>query len=467
MLYRCSRHYAETVAWNNALLPLDGLLETYGPHIRAVLDRSVNGSLVATTLDDQIYALPALPDPDILDPDAIGMRMWIHNGFLEKYGQGMPATTEELYAFLVWVRDTDANGNGDPGDEIGWTGTEDPSVPCARSTDFLMNAFSLQNGEGYYVRDGVLHYAVAEEPYRNGVRYLSRLMDEGLMDPAYPDHSAVTFRSTVEQGSGDTVACVSALHRTDFSDDPDIRNRYIAVPPLTGPDGLTYALYDPYEPLGLSYHWIREHISGTSVAMIPKNSRMPEVAMAFLDALYDPEVLDRARFGEFGLDWTLPADGTLAVDGGPARAEILRDVWTGETMQHWGDSLSLLPRPGTGWLTAAPGDVNREAAVEYAAARAYESSVIPCAIPPLRMDLETSSKVVEWRTNIYDFTRFAVMEYIRGNWDIDDDTAWSDMVTQFCGLGLDKCLAAMQTAFDRDWRDVYPTVYTPLPQRTE
>jgi putative aldouronate transport system substrate-binding protein len=473
-LCRCSRQYAEEWALRgNGLYPLDDLLETYGPHIRAALDRSANGRTMAASLDGQIYALPALPDPDILDPDAIGMRMWIHSGFLEKYGQGMPTTTEELFAFLTWVRDADANGNGDPDDEIGWTGSAYSQIPYARPTDFLMNAFTLQNGEGYYVQDGVIHYAVTEDSYRNGLRFLRRLMAEGLMDPDYADHSSTeTHLAAVEQGDGDTVACVSAMRRTDFSDDPAIRDRYIAVPPLTGPHGLRYALYDPYAPLQVPYASSsnaaeRSQMVGTSVAMIPKNSRMPEVAMAFLDALYDPEVLDRARFGEYGVDWTLAADGNLAADGGPARVEILRDVWSGETMQHWGESLSLLPRPGPGWLTATSGEANREVAVEYAAARMYESAVIPCAIPPLRIDPETAYEILEARAIIYDYTRSIVTDFIYGQLDINDDAVWADTIATLQGMGLDKCLKAMQTAFDRDWRDVYAAAFTPVPQRTE
>jgi len=469
----CSRQYAEEWALRgNGLYPLNDLLETYGPHIRAALDRSVNGRTMAASLDGQIYALPALPDPDILDPDAIGMRMWIHSGFLEKYGQGMPTTTEELYAFLTWVRDADANGNGDPDDEIGWTGSAYSQIPYARPTDFLMNAFTLQDGEGYYVQDGVIHYAVTEDSYRNGLRFLRRLMAEGLMDPDYADHNSTeTHLTAVEQG-GDTVACVSAMRRTDFSDDPEIRERYIAVPPLTGPDGLRYALYDPYAPQQVPYSSSssaaeRSQVVGTSVAMIPKNSRMPEVAMAFLDALYDPEVLDRARFGEYGVDWTLPADGAVAVDGGPARVEMLQDVWTVETKQHWGESLSLLPRPGPGWLTATAGEANREAAVEYAAARMYESAVIPCAIPPLRIDPDTAYEILDARAIISDYMGSIVTDFIYGQLDIDDDAVWADTIATFQGMGLDKCLAAMQSAFDRDWRDVYATAFTPVPQRTE
>ena len=56
---------------------------------------------------------------------------------------------------------------------------------------------------------------------------------------------------------------------------------------------------------------------------------------------------------------------------------------------------------------------------------------------------------------------------LTGNQDIDDDALWDAYVTRIRELGLDAYLAVMQTVYDRDWRDVYPASYTPLPQRTE
>ncbi|MBP7402668.1 MAG: hypothetical protein KBA30_08630 [Clostridia bacterium] len=475
VLYSWSRSAAERAGESGVMQPLESLVEVYAPHIRAALAALPFGQAVSPT--DEVgrrYSLPALPDLDVQDPDAFGMRMWIHQGFLDAYGGGMPATTDELAAFLAWVRDADANGNGDADDEIGWTGAESTSVSYARPTDFLMNAFTYQDGSGYYVGDGFIHCAFIEDGYRDGLRYLCGLMGDGLMDPDYAGHTAETLRAVVGRNGGDTVACISAARRTDFSDDPAVCEKYVTVPPLAGPDGFTYAFYDPFTTLRSSSRdsaagRVAESnyldIGGTVVAAIPADSQCPELAMAWLDALYDPEVLQRARFGEQDTDWTLPAAGTTAIDGGPARIAILRDVWAGPTAQHWGTSFPLTGRTGSGMGLAAPGETTREAAVEYAAVHLYEPFAVPCAIPPLSMDPDTTSRVVEERRNIGDYSRAMVTDFISGSLDIDDDAAWAEYRDTIRALGLDDCLTAMQTTFDRDWRDVYPKPYTAMPLR--
>ncbi|MBP7402670.1 MAG: hypothetical protein KBA30_08640, partial [Clostridia bacterium] len=443
----------DAFGYRGVCIPLDESIERYGYHIRARLDAD---PLLASTLqarDGNVYALPVPRIPGTTDPDATGMRMWIHRGFLDAYGGGMPTTTDELRVFLQWVRDADANGNGDARDEVGWTGAEKAAVTFARPTDFLMNAFTTQDRNGYHIRNGVVRCAMIEEGYREGLRYLSGLMADGLMDPNYPSNDEAAIRQLVGQNGGDTVACVSAAHLDTVSTEPDIQAKYEAVPPLAGPDGKAYAYADVF--------------SGMTAGMIPAGSRQPELAMAWADALHDPEVLLHAAFGVPGTDWQVPASGTVADDGGPARAEILRDVWIGTTLQTWGASFPGMPRESGAVLTAAVSASIRSLAAECAAARTYEPFVALCALPPFAYDPDTQTKVTEWKTNINDFCRSAITDFIYGNLDIDDDAAWSDYIAQLRGLGLDECLVAMQTAFDRDWRDVYPEAYTPVPTRTE
>ena len=201
--------------------------------------------------------------------------------------------------------------------------------------------------------------------------------------------------------------------------------------------------------------------------MISRDCADPGLAMAWLDALYDPEVLLRASFGEKDVDWRTPPEGTVAVDGGPAKVEILRDRWTNPVTGFWGESFPLRFQGNNIARMLLPADDNPELVTEYQAARMYEPYIEPCALLPFAYDRDTQIQVNEWRTNIGDYARGMITAFIFGHMDIDDDTHWDTYVSEIQEYGLDSYLSALQTAFDRNWRDVYPAAYTPLPQRTE
>lgn len=88
-----------------------------------------------TSPDGNIYAYPQF----YCDPaDASSLYMSINKVWLDNLGLEVPTTTDELYTVLKAFKEQDANGNGDPNDEIpliGHTGG------MGNVNLFLMNAF--------------------------------------------------------------------------------------------------------------------------------------------------------------------------------------------------------------------------------------------------------------------------------------------------------------------------------------
>ncbi|HEY5466935.1 MAG TPA: hypothetical protein VIL27_07895 [Clostridia bacterium] len=436
------------------LAPLGDLMKTHGYNLKNLMDKNPGAYPAITAPDGNIYGLP-FSGPSSLSPDAYAERLWIHSGFLAKYGKGMPRTTEELYSFLKWVKATDVNGNG-LNDEVGWTGSEKRTVTYARPTDFLMNAFTLQDQDGYYRKDDVIHCAMVEDGYRNGLRFLARLMAEGLMDENYIGNDEKTLKSLVALEGGNTVAAISAAGMGLAAPTDEIKLKYEPVSPLTGPDGFVNAFYDQ---TSLSVT--------TGRASISAKSERKDIAMAWMDANCSEEVALRARFGELGVDWEIPAAGTLAIDGGPARFRVLRDQWGVPTYAHWFtsspamigyDPLTSLPKPA--------GTYDPDA-IAYKAARASEKQVIPCSLPLFYFDQATSDKTAAWKAAINDRCRSAICEFIAGARNINDDAAWAGYVAEARQAGLDDYLKTMQTEYDRVWKGALPKTYTSVPQRTK
>jgi len=449
--------FAEQAGYGGAglILPLEGLFETYGHNVLELIDTFRDTLPAVTAPDGHIYAFPQ-GNLVGLNPSAFGMRLWIHRDFLEAYGRGMPGTTAEFADYLRWVRDADADGDGQTDDEIPWTGSDSRDIGYARPTDFLMNAFTLQDGSGYYVLDGKIHCAMVEDGWREGLRYLRGLFSENLMDINYATNDLYGLMAAVAIDDGNTVGAVSCANIAVAAPDPAIQARYVPVPPLEGTDGFRYAFYDHYGA-GMS----------PGKAMIPANSARKELAVAWMDACYDQETALRAELGEEGVDWEVPPPGTVAADGGPALYRLRNVLGTTSTAQTWlGDSPALWNRTGPLGAVAKPEGTFDLMATLYQASRMYEPDAVPCSVPWIYLG-EVVPEFDDWELSIEMETSNAAAEFIYGIRDIESDQAWDTYLQMVNHAGLVQYLEIRQQALDRTWADTLPERYEPAPDRTE
>ena len=68
-----------------------------------------------TTPDGNIYSLPNVDGSLHIQ---FNNKLWLNTVWLDNLGLEKPTTTEELYQVLKAFKEQDANGNGDPNDEI-------------------------------------------------------------------------------------------------------------------------------------------------------------------------------------------------------------------------------------------------------------------------------------------------------------------------------------------------------------
>ena len=101
-------------------LPLNDLIEEHGNFFKKyVMDTYPATEGIMTQLDGNIYSLP---DVNECYHCKYSNKFWINQAWLDNLGLEMPTTLDELYDVLVAFRDQDANGNGDPTDEIPMAG---------------------------------------------------------------------------------------------------------------------------------------------------------------------------------------------------------------------------------------------------------------------------------------------------------------------------------------------------------
>ncbi len=137
------------------------------------------------TFNDRLYSLSSVR--------INGMHsntLWaINKAWLERVDMEIPTTTDELYEVLKAFKENDANGNGDPNDEIPYSfvgvgGTESVGDGILA----MMNSFGMVNdGAGashqYIMIDGEeVKFAPTDERFYAMLQYLNKLYAEGLLD---------------------------------------------------------------------------------------------------------------------------------------------------------------------------------------------------------------------------------------------------------------------------------------------
>lgn len=171
--------YIDVTANHYQLQPLDELISQYAPNVKTFLESHPNHNKAMRLSDGKIYSLPI---GDEAFTNMMTNVMWINTKWLENVGMEMPTTTEDFYNVLKAFKEKDANGNGNPDDEIpfsfagiGYYGN---------SAGPFFGAWGLTHDRDRYlmVKDDKVIFPYAEDKFREALVYLNKLYQEGLLD---------------------------------------------------------------------------------------------------------------------------------------------------------------------------------------------------------------------------------------------------------------------------------------------
>ena len=212
----------ETYGPQGVFIDLTDLIDQYAPNIKAMMDANPDVKAAMTSMDGKIYGLPYVFHTATVQGHAgFFSEEWMKNVGIDK----VPETTDELYDMLVAFKEQDANGNGDPSDEIPFT--------CVGLTttirDLLIPAFTgLPDGLSFNLDDeGKVVYAPATEEYKEFLKYANKLYSEGLLDPEFSTQTAQQWQAKVTSGQcGVYSGSPTAL-------DPSTTAQQLSLPPLT------------------------------------------------------------------------------------------------------------------------------------------------------------------------------------------------------------------------------------------
>jgi putative aldouronate transport system substrate-binding protein len=434
------------------LIPINDLISREGYWLPEAVKRVPEISSAIVMPDGNIYGFPNVNQAF---HTFYHMKAWINEDWLKKLGLGVPTTTDEFYNVLKAFKTQDPNGNG-RADEIPMMGYY-ASDPRTYPYVFLLNSFvyfvpssgTNSTPNAYLAMDnGKVIFVGNTEEYREGLRYIARLVNEGLLDPA-------SFTQNINQAKqlGTQPASLIGVF-TDFvwwnfvgynRDTPDRRaDYYPALVPLKGPKGLQYT---PVTANGFNLDW----------AHITDHAKDPVLAFRWLDALYNEEITKMTQFGIKGLYWDDPAPGMLGINRKPALHRILKpfpaEGDTGRvTNVFLGNRYSDL-RLGeqADWSNPATEfeqepKLYRETMEKYYPYRPPEGKVLPLV---LHHTVQESTEVARLQEQINTYTQENLVAFITGNKNLDRD--WAAYVAEFQRLELPRYLQIKQTAYDRQY----------------
>ena len=409
-------------------LPLQDLIAEYGQNIQAMWEAVPNTKIANTYPDGNIYSI----GHTMVSRPATEAAIYINKVWLDNLGLAMPTTVDELTEVLRAFRDQDANGNGDPNDEIPMIGRSLTSKygPAAMRGYFQADnciEYDLAVGE-----DGKITYLPVTENYKAWVQWVHTLISEGLLNS-----DVVTIDSTRYKAlqANDEVALCGVLTGYTHSNAGKWMDEYEVLDIAEGPYGKAYIAANKANMLS--------GISGWATVSVTESCKEPEAAMKWINAFYDSLNGLQGYWGPMGEAIQDDGDGTYSFIMDEAkdaeRGYKSYDNW------YWG-----LGDGAPGYISAeveaamevSPNDVLKLYADEIYADNIRDESYI---YPPVILERKLNDKAAEIETDMEKMTK-----EMTAKWCVEGgvEAEWDNYVAEMHKMGLDEYIEIYQNKLD-------------------
>lgn len=415
-------------------VPLNEIIDKYCPETQQFFKDYPDSRAVYTEPDGNIYTMPNMNDA--FHTHVGDNRVFINKPWLEKLGFDVPQTLDEFEQLLRAYKSKDPNGNGKK-DEIPFLAND-----SGHTFDmFIMGSFMYNPGRPWIIRDGdQLDVAFRQDGWRQGLRYLSKLYREELIDKQ-------SFTRTLEQTQvlgnkkPPVIGAIRSYYWGGFIDidqaDPKAAYLdYVCLPTLKGPDGNRTAAWDYYLHFNVGNF------------VVTKASKIPEIAAMWADSQLDLDAILRAYIGPEDESWRFAKEGEKGLDGKQAVYNFTK-LWPPEKGVAWSQA-GLSYRSSDFRLGEAvdPKNVTFEKALYEQSKEAYYPYRQPqeMQVPPLKLSPDQAGQIADLKVTIEDYVSQSMAKFIKGDLDPDKDADWSKYLKTLDEMNLASYLKVQQDA---------------------
>jgi putative aldouronate transport system substrate-binding protein len=441
-------------AGQGILTPLDEYDPLSYPNIKAAFDEYPALNQQLRSNDGKMYALPSVND--CLHCIYSGGRYWYFLPWIRDNGLKMPETLDEFTEYLRYVKTHDLNGNG-----------RQDEIPMAFEKARVNNAIAFLSSPfmpfvitgtyfGLALDNGKVTEQYKDPRFRDALKYMTGLYKEGLI---LADSFSMNQDQMRALASADTpvLGIIAAPWKNNYTVQPSERiMEFFELRALEGPTGERHAgNQDPWSILKASYY-------------ITDKCKDPELAVALYDYFINFEVMMDSYIGPKGEAWVdakpntksilnLPASHRMIVTYG---SQVLNTTWDqaapmirnkkfrgGEEAEGVDDMIR--------WLTT--GDpalrdplLNNAAFTNegtwYLTSTMNEPWKLPQSvfIPPIAFDDNDNARISDINAVLNDFKQQAMVEFITGVRNINNDGAWNTYLAELDRLGSAELATILQ-----------------------
>jgi len=401
------------------ILELNDLIDEYAPNVKKLFEEYPDVEAALTFPDGKIYSLPGFYSPEFLSL-IIGNRPWFNEEWLNDFGMDVPETTDEFYEYLKTVKEKDPAGNGD-------------SVAFGTSDiEYLINwvrgAFGLGNTGRAYIdkhpEDGDVRFYPASDEYKEMLKYLNKLYEEGLIEQNVFSIEQGQFLANAAEGNyGSTVFWTPADLFGEAGAD------FVGGTALEGPNG------------DKEYNYINYPAYNIGKFVMTSANENPEATMRWIDYFYGEEGSKLMFMGVEGETFEETEDGEFVY------ADHIRNSDEGLTLDQ--EVAKYLT-----WVVGVPailkedyfqGSEKHPTALE--SADGLEPYLIDEHWPAFLYTHEENRQLVTLENDIHKYVDEMRDLFIAGREDIDEK--WDEYIQKIEQMRLDKYLEIVNEAYDR------------------
>ncbi|WP_088104880.1 extracellular solute-binding protein [Halalkalibacter urbisdiaboli] len=415
---------------------LTELIAEHGPNVQTMFHEKPETEIIATQLDGEILGLPKYQR---FWPET-ATRQFINKQWLDNLGLDMPTNWDELYQVLKAFKEQDANGNGDPNDEIPMdfapTGTTgfgffQPTVLLG-STGMTISG---GGGQGYFVEDGQVKNFLIDERYKELVQFLNKLWADDLINSEVFTQDYSSFQSISRgEGSNAKIGYTYGWELTDRFGN-ELSTQYEPMPQIKVSASSADEVSWSYDYNQLNY--------GINMVQMSSATKNKEAAMKFINELYDPKVSMQVLFGSIGPNISDNGDGSYSVL--PPQDESMdpgtwkwTSTWADNGPMYISDSLEL--ELGTDMQSV---DSQTEPLMS-----AFESIDTVKDVYPgmfVKYTDEDNNKMSLTNTELMNL---AMAKYSQWITEGGIETEWDSYVEQLKNIGIEQNIEIMQSYYD-------------------